>query len=64
MVDVSVVHPAAATYLNAAARAEDSAAAVRDHAKRAQYENSHLLGYAFVPLATEPFGRLGKPATN
>ena len=32
------------------------------HAKRAQYENSDLLGYAFVPLSTETFGRLGKPA--
>ena len=50
------------TYVNAAARAEGSAAAVRDHAKRAQYENSDPLGYAFVPLSTESFGRLGKPA--
>ncbi|MGL4351025.1 MAG: hypothetical protein ACRCT2_10760 [Plesiomonas shigelloides] len=62
VVDVSVVHPAASTYVNAAARAEGSAAAVRDHAKRAQYENSDPLGYAFVPLSTETFGRLGKPA--
>ena len=38
--DVSVVNPVAATYVYAAARAEGSAAAVRDHAKRAQYENS------------------------
>ena len=28
----------------------------------AQYENSDPLGYAFVPLSTETFGRLGKPA--
>ena len=34
VVDVSVVHPAASTYVNAAARAEGSAAAVRDHANR------------------------------
>ena len=40
---------------------EDSAAAVRDRAKRAQYEKSDLLGYAFVPLSTETFGRIGKP---
>ena len=43
LVDVSVVHPAASTYVIAAARAEGSAAAVRDHAKRnmriQQYEN-------------------------
>ena len=41
---------------------EDSAAAVRDRAKCAQYEKSDLLGYAFVPLSTETFSRLGKPA--
>ena len=43
LVNVSVVHPAAATCVNASARAEGSAAAVRDHAKRnmriQQYEN-------------------------
>ena len=54
-----MVHLAAATYVNAAAGAGGSAAAVRDHAKRAQYENSDLLGYAFGPLSTETFGRLG-----
>ena len=40
-------------------RAECRAAAVRDQVKRVQYENSDLLGYAFVPMT---FGRLGKPA--
>ena len=34
------------------ARAEGSAVVVRDHAKRAHYENSDPLGYAFVPLST------------
>ena len=62
VVDVSVVHPAAATQVNVAARADGSAAAVRDHAKRAQYENSDPLRCACVPLSTETFGRLGKPA--
>ena len=57
-----MVHPAAVTYVNTDARAEDSSAAVRDHAKRAQYENSDLLGYVFVQLSTETFNRLGKPA--
>ena len=33
MVGVSVVHPAAAKYVNAAARAEGNAAVVRDQAK-------------------------------
>ena len=55
VVDVSVVHLAAATCGNAAARAEGRAAAVSDQAKR-------VLGYEFVPLSTETFGRLGKPA--
>ena len=62
VVDVSVVRPAAATYVNAAARAEVSGAAVRDQAKRAQYENFDPLGYAFVLLSTETFARLEKPA--
>ena len=62
VLDVSVVHPASSTYVNAVARAEGSAAALRDQAKRAQYENSDPLGYAFVPLSTEILGRLGKPA--
>ena len=34
---------------------------VRYHAIRAQYENSELLGYGFVPLSRETFGRLNKP---
>ena len=62
-ISFSVVYPAASTYVNAAARAEGSAAAVRDNAKRAQYENSDPSGYAFVPLSTETFSRLGKPVT-
>ena len=61
VVDVSVVHPAASTYVNAAARAGGSAAAVRDHAS-AKYENSDSLGFAFVPLSAQTFGRLGIPA--
>ena len=50
------------TYVNAAARAEGSASAVRDHAKHAQYEKSYPLGYAFALLSTETFNRLGKSA--
>ena len=57
-----MVHLFVATYVNAATRAERSSAAVRDHVKRSQYENLDPLGYAFVPLSTETFGRLGKPA--
>ena len=61
VVGISVLLPTAATYVNAAARAEGSAAAVRHQAKHAQYEHSDSLGYAFVPLSTETFGRLVKP---
>ena len=60
--DVSVVHPCAITYMRAGAREEGGAAAVRDAAKRAQYATADPNGYAFTPLSTESFGRLGKPA--
>lgn len=60
--DVSVIHPAADTYVRAAARTEGSAAAARDQAKRRSYEMNDPNGYAFTPLSTETFGRLGKPA--
>ena len=62
VIDVLVVHPAAATYVNAAASAEGSAAAVRAQAKCVQYENSDPLDSAFVLWSTDTFGRLGKPA--
>ena len=62
VVDVSVLHPAAVTCVNAAASAEGSAAAVRDQAKRAHHENSGSLGYGFAQLSTESFSWLGKPA--
>ena len=57
-----MVHPDAAMYVNTAACAEGSAAALRDQAKRAQHEYFDVLDYAFVPLSTETFGRLGKSA--
>ena len=57
-----MVYPAAATYVDAAARAEGSAATVRDQAKHKQNKNSDPLGNASVPLSTGTFGRLGKPA--
>ena len=57
-----MVHSAAATYVSAAACAEGSASAVRDQAKRAQYENYDPLGYALVPLSKRTFSRLGRPA--
>ena len=62
VVHFSVVHPAAAIHVHAAARAEGSAAAVRDQAKRAQCKNSDSSGHAFVLLWADTFGRLGKQA--
>jgi hypothetical protein len=59
--DVSVIHPAAATYVQAA-QAAGGAAALREQAKRARYETADPNGYAFVPLAVETYGRLGKAA--
>ena len=56
--DVSVLHPAAAT-VNTAFRAEGRAATVANHANREQYYSSNPLGYTFVPRSTKIFGRLG-----
>jgi hypothetical protein len=60
--DVSVVHPAAPTYRQAASRDAGAAAAHRDRSKREQYERADPQGYAFIPLSVESYGRLGKPA--
>jgi hypothetical protein len=57
--DVSVVHPAAPSYVTAAQTA-GGAAAVREQAKRARYETADPNGYKFVPLAVETYGRMGK----
>ena len=60
--DVSVVHPAAPTYVAAAAQTDGSAAAARDQLKRARYQSDDPAAYAFQPLSVETYGRLGKPA--
>lgn len=62
VVDVSVIHPCARTYVAAASRKEGSAAALRDQQKLDKYETADPHGYAFVPLSIETYGRLGKPA--
>jgi hypothetical protein len=59
--DVSVVHPAATTFLQAA-RVPGGAAAARDQRKRSRYQTADPNGYAFTPLSHESYGRLGKPA--
>jgi hypothetical protein len=60
--DISVVHPAARTYVRAAAATAGSAAALRDRDKKARYERGDTGGYAFVPLSVESYGRMGVPA--
>jgi hypothetical protein len=60
--DVSVIHPAAQSYVRGAAAAAGSAAALRDQQKRTRYEQSFPGGYAFTPLVVETYGRMGKPA--
>jgi hypothetical protein len=60
--DVSVVHPAAPTYVAAAAQTDGSAAAARDQLKRARYQSDDPAAYSFQPLSVETYGRLGKPA--
>ena len=62
VVDISVIHPAAASYVRAAARSAGSAAATRDARKRALYRTADPNGYAFTPLSVETYGRLGEPA--
>jgi nucleotide-binding universal stress UspA family protein len=60
--DISVVHPAAPTYVAGAAQTDGSAAAARDQLKRARYETEDPAAYAFTPFSVETYGRLGKPA--
>jgi hypothetical protein len=59
--DVSVTHPAAETYL-AAAATRGGAAALRDQQKRALYETRDPHGYTFIPLSHESHGTIGTPA--
>jgi hypothetical protein len=59
--DVSVIHPAAASFAGGAARAPGFASAARDASKRRAYwQVSSAL--PFVPMSVESFGRLGAPA--
>ena len=62
--DVSVIHPAAATYVAGAAKKEGSAAQVRDDQKTRRYKQSDMAGYMFKPLTVESYGRMGKPAMD
>ena len=62
--NVSVVHPAADTYVRAAAAAAGSAAKLRDDQKYAKYSRSGSAVYTLVPLSHESYSRLGQPASR
>jgi Reverse transcriptase (RNA-dependent DNA polymerase) len=63
MVDVSVTHPAAATYAARAAREVGAAAAERDAHKRRLYAGRGTgQDFDLVPFSVETYGRLGGPA--
>jgi hypothetical protein len=59
--DVSVIHPAAASYAGGAARTPGFVAAARDLSKRRAYRQMSST-LSFVPMSVKPFGRLGAPA--
>jgi hypothetical protein len=59
--DVSVIHPAAASFAVGAARTPGFAAAARDASKRRAYRQVSS-ALPFVPMSVESFGRLGAPA--
>ena len=62
VLDGTVVHPCADTYVGAAAAAPGGAARVREQQKRADYGALELHPYDFVPLVAESYGRLGPAA--
>jgi hypothetical protein len=61
VVDVSVIHPAAAFFAVGAARTPGFAAAARDASKQRAYRQVSF-ALPFVPMSVESFGRVGAPA--
>ena len=63
VIDVSVVHPAAETYVQDAANTDGAAAAARGARKVEKYSCGQAGGgYDFEPVIVETYGRLGEPA--
>ena len=63
VIDVSVVHPAAETYVQDAANSDGAAAAARGARKVEKYSCGQAGGgYDFEPVIVETYGRLGEPA--
>jgi hypothetical protein len=59
--DVSIIHPAAASFAGGASRTPGFAAAARDAFKRRAYRQVSS-ALTFVPMSVECFVRLGAPA--
>jgi hypothetical protein len=61
--DVSITHPVSESHVVANSRQDGAAAAVRSAAKRRRYKSiSERLGYLFVPLIHETYGRAAPEA--
>jgi hypothetical protein len=61
--DVSVVHPAANSFLQWAAHMAGAAASTRDVAKSRKYDGGgKVAGGSFTLLSMEFYGRVGRPA--
>jgi hypothetical protein len=61
--DVSVIHPAAASYALPASKTAGAAAEIREQSKKNKYAaNAGENAFQFVPLVHESYGRLGKDA--
>ena len=61
LLDVSLTHPRAATYVTDAAAMQGSAAVKGDALKYWGHSGHYHPGYTFIPAAVETYGYLGKP---
>ena len=61
LLDVSLTHPRAATYVTDAAAMQWSAAAKRDALKYWGHNGHYHAGYTFIPASVKTHGYLGKP---
>lgn len=62
VLDTSITHPAADTYMQKAATEAGAAAKLREISKIEKYAKQGQHCYQFVPLVTETYGRLGTEA--
>ena len=61
LLDVSLTHPRAGTYVTDAATMQGSAAAKRDALKYRGHNGHYHPGHTFIPASVETYGYLGKP---